>query len=181
MKIYTKRGDSGQTDLIGGTRASKDDIRLEAYGTADELNSFIGLLRSKINDLQTDNILDSIQNKLFNIGAYLATDQSKIEIGDWAQITENDLTTIENEIDRIEPTLPQLKQFILPCGNETTALAHICRTITRRFERILVKFNTLYTIDSLILKYVNRLSDYFFILAKKTIVESNDKFIFWKK
>ncbi len=182
MKIYTKRGDNGQTDLIGGTRASKDDIRLEAYGTTDELNSFIGLLRSKTtNDKQTDDILESVQNKLFNIGAYLATDQSKTEIGEWAKINDDDLQTIENEIDKIEPTLPQFRQFILPSGNEAASIAHICRTITRRLERILVRFNSIYPIDALILKYINRLSDYLFVLAKKIMVESNSKFNFWKK
>jgi cob(I)alamin adenosyltransferase len=135
MKLYTKTGDKGQTGLIGGTRVSKNDIRIEAYGTVDELNSFIGLLTvQQIPDAERV-FLRYIQNQLFVIGSHLATDQSKTTLHKASVLTENDIRAIENEIDRIDQLLPALSSFVLPGGSQTGALSHICRTITRRAER----------------------------------------------
>ena len=181
MHVYTKRGDSGETDLIGGTRSPKDDPRLEAYGTADELNSFIGLLRAQPLDEHTIGVLNHIQNKLFNLGAYLATDQDKTTIGDYAQIADNDITILETEINNIEPQLPVIHKFILPAGSQAVAVAHICRTVTRRLERNITHLQKNYNIDRNILQFTNRLSDYFFILAKKIAVDNNENFVFWEK
>lgn len=179
MSIYTKRGDKGLTDLIGGTRANKADIRLEAYGTADELNSFVGLLRAECGDRYPT--LADIQNRLFNLGAYLATDQTKTTIGDWAEIKDSDITQLENDIDAMESEIPPLKQFILPAGSRPVCLAHVCRTVTRRLERCIISMQQQYPIDENITKYVNRLSDYFFVLAKKINHSEGKDFIFWKK
>lgn len=181
MHVYTKRGDTGMTDLIGGTRVEKDDPRLEAYGTADELNSFIGLLRAQQIDGHTTQILNYIQNKLFNLGAYLATDQSKTTIGEYAQITQDDINIIEDEINSIENVLPQTHRFILPAGSQTVAIAHICRTVTRRLERNIIHLSGQYTIDNHVIQFTNRLSDYLFVLAKKLATDNKEDFIFWKK
>ncbi|MBR3566173.1 MAG: cob(I)yrinic acid a,c-diamide adenosyltransferase [Paludibacteraceae bacterium] len=179
MKIYTKRGDKGETDLIGGTRAAKDDVRLEAYGTADELNAFVGLLRAQPIGKQIDEQLEDVQNQLFNIGAYLATDQNKTQ--PFVHITNEKTEELEQYIDDMEQTIPPLHQFILPTGNQTIALCHVCRTITRRLERNITAMSREYNIEDELLKYVNRLSDYFFVLAKKITIIDKINFFFWKK
>lgn len=165
-KIYTKTGDKGFTSLIGGTRVFKSDARLEAYGTADELNSFIGLFRSKLislDDLSKE--LLEIQNFLFQIGACLATDTSKMAT--WLKSEEilDRVSLFESKIDEMNEQLPDLRDFIIPGGSESAALCHVCRTICRRLER---KIYCLESQDSMsdILMYVNRLSDYFFVLAR---------------
>ncbi len=170
MKIYTKTGDQGQTGLIGGTRVSKDNARLEAYGTVDELNSHIGLLASYPMEHESILFLEKIQNNLFVIGSYLATDQEKTSASAFL-ISDDKITEIEVEIDRMNELLPELTSFILPGGHRAAAIAHICRTISRRAERKTVSLSKEHNIEIQIIKYLNRLSDYLFTLAR--FVNSN--------
>ncbi len=211
MKIYTKTGDTGMTSLVGGTRVSKASLRLDTYGTVDELNSFVGLLQSKIGvknqesraktsleDILT--ILHSIQNKLFNLGAYLATEsqeskvssqKSKVVSQEDFWIKEGDVEEMEHWIDALSADLPPMKGFILPAGNERVALAHICRTITRRLERRMVELSQesgtksqepgTRNQDDISLKYVNRLSDFWFILARKVAQIDKCDIFLWEK
>ncbi|MDO9634557.1 MAG: cob(I)yrinic acid a,c-diamide adenosyltransferase [Paludibacter sp.] len=182
MKIYTKTGDNGQTGLIGGQRVWKNNIRLEAYGTIDELNAFIGVLTTASLPESVLTFLQLIQNKLFVVGSHLATDQTQIELKAASIIREQDILDLELEIDRMDVSLPQLDNFVLPGGSVGGATSHVCRTITRRAERrILDLLQSDIDIDALILKYVNRLSDYFFTLSRYlTIIEGHKEF-FWKK
>ncbi len=184
MAIYTKTGDIGTTSLVDGTRVSKAHLRLETYGTADELNSFVGLLRAKQPE---DELLCWIQNKLFDLGTYLAIEKPSLE-EQW--VAEEDVRTLELAIDKITPTLPTLRGFVLPGGNETIALAHVCRTITRRLERYIVnlfveqqelKDEKQNTNDLICLKFVNRLSDFFFILARKYTENDKCEVFLWEK
>jgi len=180
MKLYTKTGDEGQTGLIGGTRVSKNDIRIEAYGTVDELNSFIGLLTTY--QLKTEDVkfLRTIQNNLFTVGSYLATDTSKVSLQQVSILKSDCIEQIEKEIDRIDAVLPKLSSFILPGGSQSGSLSHVCRTITRRAERRLFDVNSIYPVDSQILIYFNRLSDYFFALSRYFTLEKEGEEIYWK-
>jgi len=180
MKLYTKTGDKGETGLIGGTRVPKNDVRIEAYGTVDELNSFIGLLTTyQIPD--TDfRFLRLIQNNLFRVGSHLATDTAKVELKQASILKPESIEQIEKEIDRLDALLPELSSFILPGGSQTGALSHICRTISRRAERRLFDMNEVYSIDNQILVYFNRLSDYFFALSRYLTLETGGKEIYWK-
>ncbi len=180
MKIYTKTGDSGQTGLLGGTRVPKNDIRIDTYGTVDELNSFIGLLLCEQMETREVEFLQSIQQKLFKIGSYLATDDIKPDLKKTFLPAEDDIKLIEKEIDRIEVVLPELTSFILPGGSKSGSLSHICRTITRRAERRLYDMKQLYVVDSLIFIYVNRLSDYFFSLSRYLTISLGGKEIYKK-
>ena len=161
MKLYTKTGDTGQTGLIGGTRVPKNDIRIEAYGTVDELNSFIGMLTTYPIDDETLEFLRSIQNNLFIVGSYLATDTSKVSLQEASILKNESIEKMEQEIDRIDAKLPTINSFILPGGSLTGALSHVCRTITRRVERRLFDLTEVHSVDNQILIYFNRLSDYF--------------------
>ncbi len=182
MKIYTKTGDTGQTSLVGGTRVSKADLRLDAYGTADELNSFIGLLRAKIEYKRLDELLESIQNKLFNLGAYLATSPEGKQVQQETLLHEADVEALERAIDTLEADLPPLRGFILPAGTECVALAHVCRSVTRRLERHMVALTDTPRAEDLIcLQYVNRLSDFLFVLARKIAHTDGCADVFWKK
>ena len=180
MKIYTKTGDKGQTGLIGGIRVPKNDIRIEAYGTIDELNSFIGLLLSENLTLEVAEFLQSIQQNLFTIGSYLATDDSKQELKNTFLLPENEISLIENEIDKLDATLPKLNVFILPGGSKSGALSHVCRTVARRAERRLYDMKTSYIIDNVIFIYINRLSDYFFTLSRRLTLTDGGKEIYRK-
>ena len=181
MTIYTKTGDKGTTSLVGGTRVSKADLRLETYGTADELNSFVGLLRAQNMPEEIDVVLNTIQNKLFNLGACLATEKEKQHFVKDLQLTEADVTLLENEIDRMNADLPIVKSFILPAGNTRVSLAHVCRTVTRRLERRMVELGDEYENSQLCLQFVNRLSDYFFILSKKVAQNDKCEIFLWEK
>lgn len=172
MKIYTKTGDKGQTSLANGKRVSKTDLRLECYGTADELNSWVGLLRARTNNYQEQ--LDCIQNLLFNLGARLADAPGE----DW--ITTQDVTDLELWIDQIQEQLEPLRAFILPAGNETIATCHLCRTVTRRLERLMVNLLAQNTND-ITLQWVNRLSDFWFVLARKIAKDDKISLFLWKK
>lgn len=179
MKIYTKTGDNGETGLIGGTRVSKSDVRIEAYGTVDELNSYIGLLMCyKALELQK-NTLEIVQNKLFVIGSYLATDTNVTKLSNKSIITENDIVKIEVEIDNMNAELPDLRAFILPGGSIEGSFCHICRTISRRAERRIIDAKTTHNIDIQIVKYINRLSDYFFTLARYVSLKIGVKENLW--
>jgi cob(I)alamin adenosyltransferase len=180
MKLYTKTGDKGQTGLIGGTRVDKNDVRLEAYGTIDELNSFIGLLTTyKISEKELL-FLRYIQNKLFTIGSHLATDTSKVLLNKASVLDESNILTVELEIDRLDAELPELNSFILPGGSQSGALCHVCRTVTRRAERLLFDTNESYPVNNEILVFINRLSDYFFILSRYLTLNSGCEEIYWK-
>ena len=177
--LYTKSGDKGKTSLVGGTRVKKTDIRLEAYGTIDELNSFIGWLNCDVKDEETNRFLSFLQHKLFAVGSYLATETERVPPKAASIITDGDIEKIEKEIDRIDNNLPRLNRFILPGGNEAAARAHICRTISRRAERNVYRVAEELPVADFILIFLNRLSDYFFVLAR---CESNKtgKEIYWE-
>jgi len=185
MKIYTKTGDKGLTSLIGGTRVSKASLRLESYGTADELNSFIGLLRAQELAPEDDVILQRIQNKLFNLGGYLATDTSVTETCDATEIAEEEVTILEEAIDKMQEGLPTVRGFILPGGDEAISLCHVCRTVARRLERRMVELFGEETRqsakDKICLQYVNRLSDFLFILSKKIAKDRGKALFLWEK
>ena len=178
-RIYTKSGDGGATSLVGGKRVPKTHPRIEAYGTVDELNSFIGLLREELDsdhNQQDRQILLHIQNDLFSVGCSLATEGSPSLV---CVISECRINELEKEIDRLDEQLPPLRSFILPGGCKTAAMAHVCRTICRRAERIICQLKKTEMIDSLLLNYVNRLSDYFFVLARKECVVRKVTEITW--
>lgn len=166
MKIYTKKGDKGQTSLIGGTRVSKHHLRIESYGTVDELNSYIGLIRSQEIDEAQKAILKEIQDRLFTIGSSLASDpeRSKMKIPD---LHESDVTLLEEEMDKMNEVLPPLKHFILPGGELAVASCHLARCVCRRAERIAVHLSEESFVDEKVLIYLNRLSDYLFVLGRK--------------
>ena len=169
MKIYTKTGDKGTTSLIGGTKVSKAHLRIEAYGTVDELNSYIGLCKDLSSDKKSNTVLQEVQDRLFTIGAALACDpekETKMKIPD---LKEEDITLLEKEIDMMNETLPPMKSFILPGGHITVSHIHISRCICRRAERCCVRLEAEQNeVEPIIIKYLNRLSDYLFVLARYT-------------
>jgi cob(I)alamin adenosyltransferase len=167
MKIYTKGGDLGKTSLIGGTRVPKSHIRIESYGTVDELNSFVGLLNDLITDQATKVVLNEIQDRLFTVGSSLACDpekESNLKIPD---LKEVDITYLEHQIDAMNTVLEPMKSFILPGGHQAISTAHIARCVCRRAERWCVNLQEeeLF-VDPIVLKYLNRLSDYLFVVAR---------------
>lgn len=176
--VYTKTGDSGKTSLVGGTRVPKTHMRLEAYGTVDELNSFVGSLIMEVKDETLLQHLAFIQHKLFSVGGYLASEEDVSK--NIPSITESDIIRLEGEMDRLDDLIPKVNQFVLPGGSEAAARAHICRTVCRRAERRIYEVSTEYPIEKLILKFVNRLSDFFFVMARYECVK-NGKEIFWDK
>ena len=165
MKIYTKTGDKGQTSLIGGTRVPKYHLRIEAYGTVDELNSWIGLIRDQQIDDHSLTILMDVQDRLFTIGSLLASDPEKSRMK-LPELKSEDITILENEMDLMESQLAELKSFILPGGHTTVSYAHIARCVCRRCERLVVHLSEENTIDPQIGIYLNRLSDYLFVLSR---------------
>jgi cob(I)alamin adenosyltransferase len=177
MKIYTKTGDEGTTALFGGKRVQKDDIRIEAYGTVDELNSFIGLLNASFQEATQNYFLSEVQKRLFTIGANLASDPEKKMIT--PDIKNDDIQTLENAMDTMDQLLEPLKNFILPGGDTVIAQAHICRTICRRVERRVITLNNVSQVDPAIIIYLNRLSDYFFVLARYLSHRNNIAEIPW--
>lgn len=178
MKVYTKTGDKGTTGLVGGTRVEKDDIRLDTYGTTDELNSFLGLLITEISDEKDYEYLTKIQNKLFDIGGYLASDQKVYTPKE--PIKEKDIKEMEEYIDSIQKKLPTINNFIIPGGSKGAAYGHICRTICRRCERKIYTLSKHYKIDENVSIFINRLSDFFFVLSRKECLKKS-KEKFWIK
>ncbi len=166
MKIYTKTGDEGTTSLFGGRRVSKGALRIETYGTVDELNSWLGLVRDQQVNRIRENLLISIQQNLFVIGSTLAAEpgNTKIKI---PTLKEDDVTSLENEIDRMEKELAPMRNFILPGGHQSVSFCHITRTVCRRAERFAIRLKEEEPVDTIVIKYLNRLSDYLFVLARK--------------
>ena len=173
MKIYTKTGDKGTTALFGGTRVPKHHIRIDSYGTVDELNSYIGLIRDQDIDQRYKDTLISIQDKLFTVGAILATDPKKATLKNGKErlnipkINEADINVLEQEMDSMDAQLPQMTHFVLPGGHQTVSFCHIARTVCRRAERLASALNDLEPFQPETLTYLNRLSDYLFVLARK--------------
>jgi cob(I)alamin adenosyltransferase len=167
MKIYTKTGDKGETGLYGGKRVSKSDKRIEAYGTIDELNAFIGLLLDSIDEPDIKITLNEVQDRLFTIGSSLASDPEKINTLLKPDLNANDILLLETKIDEYSNNLPPLKHFILPSGNVLISTCHVARTICRRAERNVIALHKVQKVDELIIQYLNRLSDYLFILSRQ--------------
>ena len=172
MKIYTKTGDKGFTSLIGGTRVPKHHLRIESYGTVDELNSYIGLIRDQEITTHHKQLLKEIQDRLFTIGSSLAADpeKSKMIIPD---LHDADIELLEQEMDNMNKTLPELKHFILPGGSTMISYCHIARCVCRRAERLTVHLAEESKVDDKVVIYLNRLSDYLFTLARKLANEHN--------
>jgi cob(I)alamin adenosyltransferase len=173
MKVYTKTGDTGTTALFGGTRVPKHHIRIESYGTVDELNSHIGLIRDQEINSHYKDVLIEVQDRLFTVGAILATPPEKETLKNGEKrlqnlgIQESDIEYLENQIDFMEESLPQMTHFVLPGGHTTVSYCHIARCVCRRAERLSVHLNDIEPTDELVIKYLNRLSDYLFVLARK--------------
>jgi cob(I)alamin adenosyltransferase len=179
MKIYTKTGDKGQTSLIGGTRVPKDHTRIEAYGTVDELNSWIGLIRDQGLSAGQMGMLVEIQDRLFTIGSSLASDpdKSKMKIPD---LKEEDILLLEKEMDRMNETLPEMRSFILPGGHTTVSYCHIARCVCRRGERAVIRLSASEFVADGVIKYLNRLSDYLFVLSRQLSADLKAPEIPWK-
>lgn len=173
MKVYTKTGDKGTTALFGGTRVPKHHIRIESYGTVDELNSHIGLIRDQDMNQHYKTVLIEIQDRLFTVGAILATPPEKETLKNGQPrlqqlgIEEKDIAYLEKEIDTMEESLPQMTHFVLPGGHTTVSYCHIARCVCRRAERLATHLNDIEPTDAYVIKYLNRLSDYLFVLARK--------------
>lgn len=166
MKVYTKKGDSGTTQLIGGTRVPKSSLRIEAYGTVDEVNSYIGLIRDQsVDPIHREQMIE-IQDRLFTLGSLLATspEGTKMKL---PELEEIDIKNLEDWIDQMDAVLPPMKSFVLPGGHTTVSFCHIARCVCRRAERICVDLNAQDNVDPIILTYLNRLSDYLFMLSRK--------------
>lgn len=181
MKIYTKTGDKGKTSLIGGTKVYKSDLRIESYGTVDELNSFVGLCLDHLKSQNISNVLAEIQDRLFTIGSALACDpekETKLKIPD---LHEADVQLLEKEIDKMNEVLPEMKSFILPGGHVAVSTLHVTRCVCRRAERCCVRMQKKeMEVEALIIKYLNRLSDYMFVLARFAAHELKIEEIPWK-
>ena len=165
MKIYTKKGDSGHTSLIDGQIVNKHNLSVDAYGTVDELNSFLGLLKDYIKDETIKDILNNIQPKLFSIGSILASGKNQNML-EKIKIEKKDVKYIEFHIDSMNNELPELKNFIIPGGHKISSYSHVCRSICRRAERRISELNNEQSVDPNILSYINRLSDFFFVLSR---------------
>lgn len=179
FKIYTKTGDKGETSLIGGVRVPKYHLRIESYGTVDELNSYIGLVKDMITDEHAKEVLYEIQDRLFTIGSVLASDpeKSKMKIPD---LHETDVELLEKEMDAMDENLPELRSFILPGGHPAISTAHVARCICRRAERLVVHLSNESQVPEIIAVYLNRLSDYLFVLSRKIATDFNVDEIPWR-
>lgn len=180
-RIYTKTGDKGTTSLVGGVRVPKTHIRLEAYGTIDELNSHLGLLQTYLTEETDRQLLACVQNKLFSVGSYLATDQTQTDLRMESRIDDADVELLERAIDEADDALPALTAFILPGGTRGAAVCHICRTVCRRAERRILALGAACEVDPKVTAYVNRLSDYLFVLARKLNQLTKTDDFFWNK
>ena len=179
MKIYTKKGDTGTTQLLGGNTVTKDHIRLECYGTLDELNAHIGNIYDQDLSSSQKKFLMNIQNQLFKLGSCIAfVGEEEMNL---PNISQENIDQIEKEIDSMDAHLPELKSFILPCGNKIASKCHIARTVCRRAERKLISLNQKNIVDPLHIKFINRLSDYLFILARHIIFITGSKEMLWQK
>lgn len=179
MKIYTKTGDNGTTALFGGKRVSKADLRIETYGTIDELNSYVGLVRDQAVNQNRKSILVEIQDRLFTIGSILATEpgNTKVKV---PSLIQEDVTVLEKEIDGMDASLPPMKSFVLPGGHQSVSFCHVARTVCRRAERLVIALDAQEKIDALVIQYLNRLSDYLFMLSRKMSAELSAEEMPWK-
>jgi cob(I)alamin adenosyltransferase len=179
MKIYTKTGDKGTTSLIGGTRLSKAHVRIDAYGTVDELNSYIGMLRDQPVNENRRELLKEIQDRLFTIGSHLASesDQNKRILPD---LSEHDVTVLESAMDLIDSQVPPLRAFVLPGGHPSVSFGHIARTVCRRSERAVIHLQQGEEVEEIVIRYLNRLSDYLFMLCRAMTYELNIEEVTWK-
>ena len=179
MKIYTKTGDKGQTSLFGGKRVAKHHVRIDAYGTVDELNSFIGLIRDQDIDKNSIHSLLEIQDRLFTVGSILATDpeNTKVKV---PQLFPEDISFLEIEIDKMNKQLPEMRSFILPGGNPAVSFCHITRSVCRRAERMISLLSEVERVEETVLIYLNRLSDYLFVLARKIAKEKEAEETPWR-
>lgn len=178
MKIYTRTGDKGQTSLIGGTRVPKHHIRIEAYGTVDELNSWIGVIRDTANNDNINEQLISIQNTLFTIGSHLANDPEKSKMK-LPEITEAEVKSLEDAIDAMDAQLEPMKHFVLPGGHIAVSNCHVARCVCRRAERCIIHLSEEFAVEEIIVRYINRLSDYLFTLSRKLSADMDAKEIPW--
>jgi cob(I)alamin adenosyltransferase len=179
MKIYTKTGDKGLTSLLGGARVPKSDARINAYGTVDELNSYLGLLRDQEVNASRADLLKEIQDRLFTIGSDLATQSGKKNIKK-PDLHLQDIELLENEMDKMDASLPMLSSFILPGGHQSVSFCHLARTVCRRAERITVYLAASEEVNELVIQYLNRLSDFLFVLGRKMAQELTVDEVTWK-
>ncbi|HEY1039640.1 MAG TPA: cob(I)yrinic acid a,c-diamide adenosyltransferase [Bacteroidia bacterium] len=179
FRVYTKTGDKGQTSLIGGTRLPKHHIRIEAYGTVDELNSFVGLIRDQQIDAEIKAVLIEIQDRLFTLGSLLAADPVKNKMK-LPEIKEEDIVYLEKEIDKMDDVLPEMKHFVLPGGHTTVSYCHLARCVCRRAERATLRLAENEKVEEILYKYLNRLSDYLFVLSRKLAMDLKVEEIPWK-
>lgn len=179
--VYTRTGDEGMTSLVGGVRVPKTHARLEAYGTVDELNSCVGLLITYVEDEDDKDFLVAIQQHLFVVGSYLATDTSQTQLRPQSVVTDEMVADMERKIDETDEQLPPLRLFILPGGTRAASVCHLCRTVCRRAERRILALSTEQEIDSKVIAFVNRLSDFFFVFSRKLNIMAGADEIIWKK
>lgn len=180
-RVYTKTGDEGTTSLVGGVRVKKTHPRIEAYGTVDELSSQLGLLASFMKDGDDKNLVIRIQRVLFTVCSYLATDKTKTKLAPSYTLDPGEVTILEEEIDHLNGSLPQQTAFILPGGCHEAAIAHVCRTVCRRAERRIFALGETTELDPEVLQYINRLSDYLYVLARKLNFNNGVREKIWKK
>lgn len=179
MKVYTKTGDKGTTSLFGGTRVPKYHDRINAYGTVDELNSYIGLVRDQeVNTERLDELVE-IQDRLFTIGSILATEpgNEKVKV---PELSEDDISFLEKKMDKMDESLPAMKSFVLPGGHQSVSFCHVARCVCRRAERLVIGLNEEESVDNMVIKYLNRLSDYLFVLSRMMSLELNANEVPWK-
>lgn len=179
--VYTRTGDGGKTSLVGGKKVSKTDERLEAYGTVDELSAHIGWLIQLMKPSVETDFLQYIQHKLFTIGSYLATDIADTRLADASKLEDEHIDRIERQIDELDAQLPSLCNFVVPGGSVSSAAAHICRTVCRRAERRICAVAEGAPIDPGVIRFINRLSDYLFVLARFNALQDGGQEIFWDK
>lgn len=180
-RIYTRTGDKGTTSLVGGARVPKTHVRLEAYGTVDELNAQLGLLDTYLTEEDDRELVRWVQNKLFAVCSYLATDQTQTRLRAESHVSEEEVGRLERAIDRIDSELPPFRAFILPGGSRGAAAAHVCRTVCRRAERRILAMEAECELDPRVTAFVNRLSDYLFLLSRKLNRLTGTDEIFWDK
>ncbi len=180
MKIYTKKGDSGTTSLLGGTRVPKHHLRIEAYGTVDELNSYIGLVRDTVANATHQSVLLEVQDRLFTLGSHLALDPAHVGKMKLPEVLEEDVVFLENEMDRMEALLPEMKNFVLPGGHVAVSHTHVARCICRRAERCVTALHEQEPQPAIVVRYLNRLSDYLFVLSRMLVQELGAEEKPWK-
>jgi cob(I)alamin adenosyltransferase len=180
MKIYTKTGDKGLTSLIGGTRVPKSSLRIDCYGTVDELNSYIGLLRDQEVNAPRRDVLKEVQDRLFTIGAHLATDPDKEARQRIPDLHTEDIDLLESEMDRMDQVLTPLREFVLPGGHPAVSFGHVARCVCRRAERLVIHLREESPVEDLVVMYLNRLSDYLFVLSRAMAHDLGVAEVTWK-